>query len=144
MRPYNKLLSDRLTFAQFPDVADEGMDGVLIQSVSPTGHAGCSSDRQAALLDGIEQLGVGAGLKIIRLRVIAGRYGQQFSVDAIALARHPMTLGAIPLVHVSGFFGDRVCFEGRGWRRRRGLCCLWRCRWDNPGSFPGILPTAGQ
>ncbi len=88
------------------------MYAVLIQSVSPTGHAGRAADRQSALLNGGEQMFIRAGLQIIHLGVVAWRNGQVGGVDAAAMSVGAMTLGAVKLIRVPGFLGDRMRARG--------------------------------
>lgn len=109
----NRAVSEALALAQFADIAHQRVNGIVVQSVSPAGHAGRASNRPPALLNGGEQMFVGAGFQIIRLGVIAWRNGQMRCVDAVAMSIGAMTLGAVKLVRLAGFLSDWM--RARGW-----------------------------
>lgn len=100
--------SEGLAMAQLADMADQRTNGIVVESVTPSGHARRAAHGQSAQLDGVEQLFVAACFQIIGFGVVARRHRQKPGIDAIPLARQSMALGAVKLVGVARLLSDRL------------------------------------
>src|SRR5690606_124823 len=92
------MLLSSVAAAQFPQVGNQCVDVVVAEVAAPGGHQHRLVDALAAVLDGLEQLLVGARRHLAPVRVIAGLDRHGGHVDPLAVAVYPVALGAVDVV----------------------------------------------
>ena len=125
--------------AQLTDISHQGMDGALIQGMSPSRHAGSPAHRKPTKLDGLKKLRIGPGFQIFGFGVITGWNREELGVDAVSLAFDAMALGAVPPISFPGIFCNSHRFLL--WSLRADFLDLFLCGWFEGRPFVTILPA---
>src|SRR5690606_38499423 len=107
------MLLSSVAAAQFPQVGNQCVDVVVGEVAAPGGHQHRLVDALAAVLDGLEQLLVGARRHLAPVRVIAGLDRHGGHVDPLAVAVDPVALGAVDVVQGLALLGLRRHRQGQ-------------------------------